>query len=342
MAFALPGLADRLKIGLKTGAAQPWLINTEGFSGNLAEAGQRREWLKQKFKLKDEALLHFKQILDQTPNESLSLKTLGRLIFVFDDELDDHDQVFQPFGLDQVIERCAALIRRLRALGYGTVYIVTDHGFFHWEPDADEKEVPLPEGELLWRSRRAIVGRALQHSTAMAMPVPGSTDQDEPRLECRLPRSVNAFKTYGGLGFFHGGATLQEIVIPVVTIRWPQKAQKIGVVLKPITHITSLAQRLQIGPEATQLDFSSKVDQNLLARPVIVRVIHPQNGKLIFKSKSSLSIEPGGSTKTVELTTIPGAQAPLGTELDIEIRDADDEEILDRGRATLQVELDEW
>jgi hypothetical protein len=342
MAFALPGLPDRLSIEVNAGALQPWLVRLAGFGGNLAEAGQRREWLKQNFKLKDEALLTFKQVLDQPETDTVSAKISGRLIFIFDDELDDHDQIFRPFGLEQVIERCAALIRKLRAAGYSTVYVTTDHGFFHWEPDKDEKEVPVPEGEVLWKSRRAVVGRGLKHSTALNMPVPGSGAQAAPALECHLPRSINTFKTYGGLGFFHGGATLQELVIPFVTVRWPQKAQKIGAVLKPVAQITSLAQRIQVGPEATQLDFTSKVNENLLARRVIIRVVHPQSGKLVFKSKSPISIEPGGPIKTVELAPVPGAQAASGTELDIEIRDMDDEEILDRGRATLQVELDEW
>jgi hypothetical protein len=110
---------------------------------------------------------------------------------------------------------------------------VTDHGFIHWEPDADEIEDP-PRGEILWRSRRAIVGRGLKHPTAVAAPVQGSD------LECRVPRSVNAFRTYGGIGFFHGGATLQELVIPVVVFRWPKKAEKVAAVLTPISEIASL------------------------------------------------------------------------------------------------------
>ena len=54
-----------------------------------------------------------------------------------------------------------------------------------------------------------------------------------------VPRSVNAFRTYGGLGFFHGGATLQELVIPVVVATWPAKASKVEVVLKPVGHIAT-------------------------------------------------------------------------------------------------------
>lgn len=339
MSFALPGLSAQVQVSLKPGAAQPWLIQVPGFDGNLAEAAGRREWLKRTYKLKDEALLSFKQVLDAAAPDQLIVKALGKLVVVFDDDLDDHDQVLQPFGLEQIIERCAALLRRLRSAGYASVTVVTDHGFFHWEPQDDEKDAPLPGGEVLWKSRRAVVGRDLQHATALRRPVPGAR---ESALECATPRSINAFKTYGGLGFFHGGATLQELVIPVLSVRWPQKGQKIGVVLKPVTQITSLAPRLQVGPQGVQLNFASQMDENLSARPVVVRLLHPQSGKVLFKSRTPQTVEPGGATCTLELLPTPGAQAAAGTQLEIEVRDADDDELLDRGAATLLVELDEW
>lgn len=61
-----------------------------------------------------------------------------------------------------------------------------------------------------------------------------------------MSHGVNAFKTYGGLGFFHGGATLQEIIIPVIYAEWPQKTTEITIVLKPVQFITSLTPRVQI------------------------------------------------------------------------------------------------
>ena len=56
------------------------------------------------------------------------------------------------------IERYVRVVRRLRDVGYSTVAVVTDHGFLHWEPEKDEVDDP-PTGEVLWRSRRAVVGK---------------------------------------------------------------------------------------------------------------------------------------------------------------------------------------
>ena len=67
-------------------------------------------------------------------------------------------------------------------------------------------------------------------------------------LEWLTPRSVNAFNTYGGIGFFHRGATLQEWLIPLVCIQWTKKA---GIVLKPVAEITTLEPVVEIEPAKT-------------------------------------------------------------------------------------------
>ena len=140
----------------------------------------------------------------------------------------------------------------------------------------------------------------------------------------------------------HGGATLQELVIPVVVIQWPKKAQKIVAVLKPVVQIVSLAQKIEVAPAAVQKKLFGTVDENLLSRQVSVKVQDPISGKLIFKAKNSISLDPGGGSKTLEMIKIEGAEAKVGSKLDTVLFDADDEEILDRNSVILQVELDEW
>lgn len=128
-----------------------------------------------------------------------------------------------------------------------------------------------------------------------------------------------------------------------MTIRFPQKAQKIGGVLKPITQILSLAQRVQVGSEAVEIDlFTSQAHENYLSRPVIIKVVDPSTGKMVFKSRQPATLEPGGDQATLELMAVPGASAAIKSELELLLLDADDEEILDRARVTLQIELDDW
>jgi hypothetical protein len=333
MPFCLPGDTGELRASVEDGKI---CVTASGFAGNLSDAAQRRAWLKQKYKLKDGSFLSVEQAADSTTSADLSAKTLGKLVFVFADELDDHDCWLKPFGLDQNLERYATVIRRLRAAGYNTVHVVTDHGSFYWDPAPDEKDTPKPEGDIRFASRRAIVGSDLKHASALCLPMTGS------QLQCCVPRSVNTFKTYGRIGFFHGGATLQELVTPVLTIRWPRKAKKTDVVLKPITQITSLMQRVDVAPAAAQTGFFDAVDETLLTRTVRVKVCDTATGKALFKGKATARIEPGGGSVSIELAKVAEANAKVGTELEVVVEDADNDELLERRPVTLKVELNDW
>jgi len=335
MAFCLPGLPAKIRVELPAGRTF-WRLTTEGFKGDLTQAGQRREWLKETYKLRDKSVMSVTDLIS-AGGELINAKTLGRLAFVFGDEFDTdgHEGQLQIKGSEDHLERYGRAIRLLRSGGYSTVAVVTDHGFFHWEPDDDEV-VPKPSGEILWSSRRAIAGRNLAHPSAIAL---GVTASD---LECMVPRSVNAFKTYGGLGFFHGGATLQELIVPVVVARWPKKARKIGVVLKPVEQIIRLNQIVELAPEGIQRDLSGNVAENMTSRRVLVKVVSIESGKLIFRSPSHVRIEPGGAALTLELEKVAGVAAPIGSQLEIRVLDADDDELLDRKQVLLKVEVDEW
>jgi hypothetical protein len=296
----------------------------------VAEAS--REWLRKRFKLKPQAITDVKSVLDLSPP---SPKDSGRLVFVFGDEFDaqGHEGELKFTGADDLIERYVRVVRRLRDAGYPTIAIVTDHGFIHWEPDRDEVEA-LPKGDILWRSRRAVVGRGLKHPTALAAPVKGSD------LECLVPRSVNAFRTYGGTEFFHGGATLQELVTPVVIFRWPNKAEKVAAVLTPISEITSLKPRVEARAGAGQSTMFG-ADEKSIGRQVVVRVIEAGRGRRLFKSQS-YKVEPEGQPVTVSLDREPNEACPRGARVQVEVRDADNDELLDRYDAELKVDLEEW
>jgi len=338
MAYALPDAPSSLKVSLTDKKPSRWLVTSKKAPGDLTVADNRREWLKTTYRVKERAFLAISEIIDPKTSKEMTVKTLGKHIFIFGSEFDSegHEGQLQITGADEHLERYARAIRKLRDVGYSTVVVVTDHGFFHWEPEKDEIE-RKPSGEIMWTSRRAIVGEKLKHQTALSLPVTGSN------LTCLIPRSVNAFKTYGGLGFFHGGATLQELIIPIVIAHWPKKAKKIDVILKPVTEITSLTPRIEIGPGTpVQLDLSGTLDANLLSRNVFVKVIDPNTGKMIFKTKKEYRIEPGGELTIAELYKLEGAAASFGAKLQILVCDVDNEEILDKADIVLKVGLDEW
>jgi hypothetical protein len=334
MPFALAEEPNALCVELTNEAPARWRVTAPDAGGDLTAAGARREWLQRRFKLKSHAITDVKSILDAPVP---SPKEVGRLLFVLGDEFDTqgHEGELRFSGAEDQIERYTRAIGRLREAGFTTIIVLTDHGFIHWEPETDEVDDP-PAGEILWRSRRAVVGRGLKHPTALSTSVPQSD------LQCCVPRSVNAFRTYGAIGFFHGGATLQELVIPVVAVHWPKKAEKVAVVLTPLTEIVSLRPRLELKPGAGGRLPGLGADERTLGRPVAVKVVDPSSGRRLFRSLGTVKIEPDGAPVTITLDREQGEACARGTRLQVEVRDADNDELLDRCEVELKIDLEEW
>lgn len=335
MPLALAETPAALAVDVASGSEARWRVLATDGASDLAIAEGRRQWLRSRYKLRPAAITDVKTLLqDGVP----SVADAGRTLFVFGDEFDaqGHEGELAFTGADEYVERYVRVIRRLRDAGFTTVVVVTDHGFVHWEPEPDEIDDP-PAGEIAWRSRRAVAGRGLVHATGVKLPIPGSD------LECMVPRSVNAFRTYGRVGFFHGGATLQELVIPVVVCRWPRRAQKVAAVLTPPGAITSLRPRVEVGPGLT--GFLPEVGPSgaVMGREVVVQVIEPGSGRRLFRSGRAVALVPGGAKVDVVLDRVPGAACQRGARLRVEVRDADnDDEILDHAEADLMVDLEEW
>src|ERR1039458_2407476 len=155
-----------------------------------------------------------------------------------------------------------------------------------------------------------------------------------------VPRSVNAFQTYGGMGYFHGGATIQELVIPVITISWPRKSPKIAAVLKRVERIERMRQKIEVASGSVQQDLGGGVDDSFVSRSVLVKAVDPSTGKTLFRSDPA-ALGPGGVI-AMTLKKAPGAQAKFGTELQLQLLDADDDELLESASVRLNVEMDDW
>jgi len=299
----------------------------------LEEKSGREKWLKNKYSLTDSSFLHFNDFMELIDTKS---KRLGRKLFVFDQGFDDEGHLgkLKITGSENLVDRYSAAIRKLRVFGYSKICLLTDHGYYHWDPDETETEIK-PEGTILLSSRRYIIGYDLQSNESLKLNVTGSN------LECLIPRSINIYKTYGGMGFYHGGTTFQEYIIPTIIIEWPEKAKKVEVRLIPFNEITSLNQRVEIEPVKVQGDLFGKVDESVISRRVYVKVEDPADRRVLFKSKEEYVVEPGGSRIVAELENT-GEEAGFNSELNLMVCDSENEATLAEMKVVLKVELDTW
>lgn len=164
--------------------------------------------------------------IDAVENVSAKPSKLPSLLVVFGHE--EVDRIGHGDGnalirhLHKELERIARLVRKLHQWGYPEVTVVTDHGFVLLDAVNLPTEVPLkPEWCLVKKERYAIVPAGAD------LPVKSKPMPWDESVRVGVPPGFAYFKTERS--FSHGGATLQEMVIPRLCSRQRAKQQKVGV-----------------------------------------------------------------------------------------------------------------
>lgn len=121
--------------------------------------------------------------------------------------------------MDSVIDNLARAIRKLAAAGIEHAVLSADHGHLFFPGDRDESmRTNEPGGKRVELHRRCWIGRG-GSTPPGCVRVPASALGYASDLEFVFPAGAGVFRAGGDLAFHHGGPSLQELVIPVVTVR---------------------------------------------------------------------------------------------------------------------------
>ncbi len=324
MGMALPLPEKTLEADIVGGG---WQLRQHGQTANLSDAAERRVWWREHGSVGPDALLALADLMEGKIPTPAAKRT--RLV-IHDDALDQlgHDDQLEAMGSEPVLARYLTVIGRLREAGWRRILMVTDHGYIHWD-GAAERQVPPPMPDALYTNRRA-----LAYPAATTLPAPQALAPGG-QYRIAFPSGAACFKTYGGLGYFHGGASLQEWIIPCVTIDWPAAAAPVDIEVQPLAKILSLKVRVTLKIRRRGL-FS----EDALPRRVTVVIRDAATSAILFRA-GEVSVTPDLDTMSVTLE--PTAEpASRGTEVRIEVRDATNEDVIARSDSVLMVDKDDW
>ena len=330
MAAALPIPEHELQADVVAGK---WAVRQQGRDENLALAAGRRAWWSSRGGVGADGLLTLAEL--QTHEAPAPAPGRMRLV-IYDDAIDTlgHDDELEAQGSAVVLNRYVALIRRLHDAGWSRLLVTTDHGFIQW-PGSQETNAPAPAVDPAYSSRRALAYPANRTTGAGSSLQPGGWALGQ-RWWVAVSSGAACFRTYGGLGFFHGGASLQEWIIPCVTVEWPSQARPVSVEVEPMTQVLSQRPRVTLTVRRASL-----LVEDAIARQVDVVIRDAQSRAILFRSPP-VTVTPDREQVAVALTAVAGGVAPRGTPLRIEARDGRTEEILDATSSLLSIELLAW
>jgi len=151
-----------------------------------------------------------------------------RLVYIYHDRIDStgdkastEKQTLK--AVQTALEELTSLVRIIiNNLNGSNVFITSDHGFLFQEhplSTTDKSELSKkPDGAFLTK-KRYIVGNNLKTSSKAWNGFTRDTAGTDDETEFWIPKGNNRFHFVGGAQFVHGGAMLQEIVIPLITVK---------------------------------------------------------------------------------------------------------------------------
>lgn len=172
------------------------------------------------------AVVLAKDLLDMNQADSRALLRDNDVVYVYHnlidktgDTRDTEERVFA--AAEDTLSELVRLVKKLTNANASNLLVTADHGFIYQHRPLEESAFlsNVPEGdEVLYRDRRFILGRGLRSQAGFRTFTPEQLGL-EGSLNVQIPKSINRLRLKGsGSRFVHGGATLQEVVIPVVRI----------------------------------------------------------------------------------------------------------------------------
>jgi uncharacterized protein (TIGR02687 family) len=172
------------------------------------------------------AVVLAKDVMTMNRDESRALVRDNDVLYVYHnlidktgDTRDTEERVFA--AAQETLDELIRLVKKLTNANASNLLITADHGFIYQNRALEESDFlgSEPDGEqILYRDRRFVLGKGLRDNPSLKTFRPQQLGLDG-ALEVQIPKSIKRLRLKGsGSRFVHGGATLQEVVIPVIRI----------------------------------------------------------------------------------------------------------------------------
>jgi len=205
--------------------------------------------------------------------------------------------------MDALLGNLSRAIRKLAKAGIEHFVITADHGHQFALRKDDAMKTDAPGGDTLELHRRCWIGQGGSHPPGTVRVSGVDLGYDTP-LDFIFPTGLGVFKAGGGLSYHHGGVSLQELVIPVITLRMPGALAT--AVAGPVVKLHGLPERITNRTFGVNL----RIEPNLLAsEPMAVQVILLANGQQVGQTGMAIGADLDRARGIIHLQ--PGHEASL-------------------------------
>ncbi|HKV11148.1 MAG TPA: PglZ domain-containing protein [Thermoanaerobaculia bacterium] len=243
------------------------------------------------------------KLVDLTLDELLSLQRSkldkkldgAQVVVVRSQEIDHAGETGFTFQarqvMDTVIDNLARAMRKLAAAGVEHAVVSADHGHLFFATERDESmRIEAPGGKTIDLHRRCWVGRGGTTPPGTIRVAAAALGYDSD-LELVFPIGGGVFKAGGDLAYHHGGPSLQELIIPVVTVRTRRPAAP-GATASLISAVSATVLPEAVTTRSTSATFVLGGNQLVLgAAAMTVRPVLMQGGRQVGAAGLAIGAE---------------------------------------------------
>lgn len=195
------------------------------------------------------------------------------LVYIFHNTIDDAGHSQNPFEVisacTKSIEQLAVLFRKLHSSwNVSNVFLTSDHGFIYNDMKFEDKDKHSITDDTIEKKTRYYLTTSTEKIDGIVKFPLGKVSGMKSALPTyvAVPEGTNRLAAPGGYGFAHGGATLQEMIIPVIqsNSRRTEKTDKVNLTLLSFD-LSMVSSRVKITIVQSEAISMTKIARKIIA-----------------------------------------------------------------------------
>lgn len=226
-------------------------------------------------------------VLAMPGDELRDLYKQHQIFYVYHDRIDavgdkaaTERTVFQ--AAEDTLRELVLLVKKWTNANATNIVITADHGFLYQDTPLEQAYYVSepPQGEAITKTnRRYVLGKSLKPSPSFmtfTSPQAGLVGD----IDIQIPKSIHRIPQPGaGTRYVHGGASLQEIVVPVIAVNKKRRSD-----IRPV--------EVDLMPETDKIT-TGQLAVKLLQREAVTDKIQPRQVRLgIYAGETTISDQP--------------------------------------------------
>jgi len=188
----------------------------------------------------------YEDFLKYKRDDGRALVKNASVVYIYHDEIDkmgEKNEIKTFDAVESTFDSIIKIIKQISNFNGSNILITSDHGFLYTNQATQDSEFCKVNSDgAIKQNRRFIIGQNLERSTCLSS-YSGTDLGIDGDNEYLIPKSINKIRVQGGGNrFVHGGATLQELVIPLIEVhigKGKEEIKQVNVDIIPIRSIST-------------------------------------------------------------------------------------------------------